>query len=87
MGEVRNANLLFTRHLSGLNFFIENAHKQLSVLNEAHLDMLKNRDTVDYYGASALTATTTANEPLSLSSTASNDLLFLFGSSKKSNNQ
>ena len=46
----RMANMLFTRHLSGLTFFVENAQKQLTILNQAHLDLLKNKDVADYYG-------------------------------------
>jgi hypothetical protein len=48
----RHSNVLFQRHFAGLNFFIGNAHKQMSLLNEAHTDMLKNSHIVDYYGGS-----------------------------------
>jgi len=46
----RMNQLLFTRHLSGLNFFVDNAHKQLGILREAYKDLLKNKDIIDYYG-------------------------------------
>lgn len=32
----RMNQLLFTRHLSGLNFFVDNAHKQLGILREVN---------------------------------------------------
>ena len=32
----RMNQLLFTRHLSGLNFFVDNAQKQLSILREVY---------------------------------------------------
>lgn len=46
----RATNLLFNRHMSGLNFFFDNARKQLGIINQAQNDLLKNRDIVDYYG-------------------------------------
>jgi hypothetical protein len=46
----RKTQFLFTRHLSGLNFFVDNAHKQLSILKECHQDLLKNKEIADYYG-------------------------------------
>ena len=46
----RETNLLFNRHLGGLNFFIENAHKQMNILNQAQADLLKNKEIIDYYG-------------------------------------
>ena len=46
----RITNTLFARHMSGLNFFVDNAHKQLTILKEAHKDMLKNKDIIDFYG-------------------------------------
>ena len=46
----RITNMLFARHMSGLNFFVDNAHKQLTILKEAQKDMLKNKDVIDYYG-------------------------------------
>jgi len=30
-----------------LNFFIDNAHKQLSILKEAHQEMYKNKELLD----------------------------------------
>lgn len=46
----RRTQVLFARHLSGLNFFVDNAQKQLGILKEAHKDMLKNKDIIDFYG-------------------------------------
>jgi hypothetical protein len=46
----RGTNILLNRHLSGLSFFIENAQKQMTILNQAHSDLLKNKEIVDYYG-------------------------------------
>jgi hypothetical protein len=46
----RKTNMLFARHMSGLNFFVDNAHKQLSILKECQKDLFKNRDLVEYYG-------------------------------------
>jgi len=46
----RATNLLLSRHMSGLNFFIDSAHKQMGILNQAQADLLKNRETIDYYG-------------------------------------
>ena len=46
----RMTNILFSRHLGGLNFFVENAHKQLGLLKEAHKEMLKNKEIIDYFG-------------------------------------
>ena len=46
----RATNLLFNRHMTGLGFFLDNAHKHMGILNQAHADLLKNRDLVDYYG-------------------------------------
>ena len=46
----KKTNILFARHMSSLNFFIDNAHKQFSILREAQKDLLKNKDIVDYYG-------------------------------------
>jgi hypothetical protein len=43
-------NILFARHMSGLNFFVDNAHKQLTILKEAQKDMLKNKEILDYFG-------------------------------------
>jgi hypothetical protein len=45
----RSANTLFARHLSGFNFFVDNAQKQLSILKEAHKDLFKNNETIDSY--------------------------------------
>lgn len=61
----RKTNFLFARHMSGLNFFVDNAHKQLSVLKEAQQDLLKNRDLVDYYGDEAATVNNADSKPLS----------------------
>lgn len=36
--------------MAGLSFFLDNAHKHMGILNQAHGDLLKNRDLVDYYG-------------------------------------
>ncbi len=49
----RKTNQLLARHMSGFNFFIDNAHKQLSILRDAHSDLLKNKDIIDYYGDEA----------------------------------
>ncbi len=49
----RKTQFLFARHLSGLNFFVDNAHKQLSILKECHQDLLKNKEIADYYGPEA----------------------------------
>ena len=46
----RETNMLFNRHLGGLNFFIENAHKQMNILNQAQAELLKNKEIIDYYG-------------------------------------
>lgn len=46
----RKTHLLFARHMSGLNFFIDNAHKQLGILREAYKDLLKNNEIIDFYG-------------------------------------
>ena len=46
----RKTNILLARHMSSLNFFIDNAHKQFSILREAQKDLLKNKDIIDYYG-------------------------------------
>lgn len=46
----RASNILFHRHMNGLSFFMDNAHKQLGIINQAQQDLLKNKDTVDYYG-------------------------------------
>lgn len=46
----RHTNVLFQRHLGGLNFFISNANKQMGLLKEAHTDLLKNKYIVDFYG-------------------------------------
>lgn len=87
----RNANMLFARHLSGLTFFIENAHKQLGILNQAHSDLLKNKEITDYFGPqSEATPGGAVNAINSTSSTQasssnSNDFLFLFGSTTKKN--
>ena len=43
-------NILFARNLSGLSFFIENAHKQMSILNQSYVDFLKNKEFVEFYG-------------------------------------
>jgi hypothetical protein len=43
----KKTNQLYSRHLSGLNFFIDNAHKQLSILKEAHQEMYKNKELLD----------------------------------------
>ena len=43
----KKTNQLYSRHLSGLNFFIDNAHKQLSILREAHQEMYKNKELLD----------------------------------------
>lgn len=89
----RNASLLFSSHLGGLNFFIENAHKQIQILNQAHNDLLKNKEIVDYYGkkSEALTSNKSNDSSFSISTPSANttangnfnsDLLFLFGSTK-----
>lgn len=71
----RESNLIFNRHLGGLNFFIENAHKQMSILNKAQSDFLKNKDMVEFYGdANSNTNFTTG------------DSISLFGSVKAKNN-
>lgn len=46
----RKTNILFARHVNSLNFFVENASKQMGILRDAHKDMLKNKELVDYYG-------------------------------------
>ncbi|RNA39323.1 hypothetical protein BpHYR1_031887 [Brachionus plicatilis] len=46
----RKTNILFAKHLNGLNFFIENAAKQMGILREAQKDMLKNKEIVDFFG-------------------------------------
>ena len=46
----RLTNILFARHMGRLNFFVDNAHKQLTTLKEAQSDMLKNKDIIDYFG-------------------------------------
>ena len=51
---------LYARHLSGLNFFIDNAHKQLSVLKEAHTNMLKNKELADDFYNTTESNTTNA---------------------------
>jgi hypothetical protein len=43
----KKTNQLYSRHLSGLNFFIDNAHKQLSILKAAHQEMYKNKELLD----------------------------------------
>jgi len=63
----RMANVLFTRHLSGLNFFVENAQKQLSILNQAHLDLIKNKEIVDYYGNSSSSSNNSSNSNINSS--------------------
>lgn len=60
----RMTNVLFTRHLSGLNFFVENAQKQLTILNQAHLDLIKNKEIVDYYGNSSSNISSNINSNL-----------------------
>jgi Na+/phosphate symporter len=49
----RMTNILFARHMSGLNFFVDNAHKQLTILKDAQKDMLKNKEIIDYFGDTA----------------------------------
>lgn len=46
----RETNLLFNRHMTGLNFFLDNAHKQMGIISQAQTDLLKNKDIIDYYG-------------------------------------
>lgn len=46
----RASNLLFNRHMTGLSFFIDNAHKHLGIMHQAQSDLHKNRDIIDYYG-------------------------------------
>ncbi len=38
----RRTQVLFARHLSGLNFFVDNASKQLGILKEVCLHMFNN---------------------------------------------
>ena len=63
----RNASLLFSSHLGGLNFFIENAHKQIQILNQAHNDLLKNKEIVDYYGKKSEASTSNKSNDSSFS--------------------
>ena len=57
----RQANLLFARHVSSFNFFVSNAQKQLGVLKEAHVDLFKNKELIDYYGKTMPSTSMTAN--------------------------
>jgi hypothetical protein len=42
----KKSSRLYSQHLSGLQFFVDNAHKELSILKEAHID-LKDKDLID----------------------------------------
>lgn len=57
----RKTNILFAKHLNGLNFFVENASKQMSILRDAQKDMLKNKEIVDFYGESSASGSTNMN--------------------------
>ena len=61
----RKTNILFAKHMNGLNFFIENASKQMGILKEAQKDMLKNREIVDFYGDSKTSVDSNSNYSLS----------------------
>jgi hypothetical protein len=56
----RKTQYLFARHLSGLNFFVDNAHKQLGILKECHRDLLKNKELGDFYGEPGAAGSTSA---------------------------
>ena len=87
----RMTNVLFSRHLGGLNFFVDNAHKQLTILKEAQKDLLKNKEIIDYFGdiGEKSDETSINNKALmqSVSSLSLNDMAFNFNKLDSNSNK